>query len=139
MPNTSPEKARAIQWIDDNRQSLSDFHRQIWDYAEPAWREYRSAAAFCDLLESEGFDVERGSGQMPTAFLATYGDGGPVLGTYAEYDAVPGNSQQPVPYKAPREGLHPWAAGHHRPPLLPRASPPSPASSQPKTPSTGTT
>ena len=115
MPNTSPEKSRALQWVDDNQQSLSEFHRQIWDYAEPAWREYRSADAFCNLLESEGFHVERGSGEMPTAFLATYGSGGPILGTYAEYDAVPGNSQQPVPYKAPREGLHPWAAGHTDP------------------------
>ena len=38
-----------------------------------------------------------------------------VLGSYAEYDAVPGNSQQVVPYQAPREGLHPWAAGHTDP------------------------
>ena len=115
MPNPSPEKSHALQWVNDNQQSLSDFHRQIWDYAEPAWREYRSANAFCDILESEGFHVERGSGQMPTAFLATYGSGVPVLGTYAEYDAVPGTSQQPVPYQAPREGLHPWAAGHTDP------------------------
>ncbi len=115
MPNPSPEKQHALQWIDQNRKTLSDFHRQIWDYAEPAWREYRSAQAFCDLLESHGFQVERGSGEMPTAFVATYGSGGPILGTYAEYDAVPGNSQQPVPYQAPREGLHPWAAGHTDP------------------------
>ena len=115
MANTYPEKQHALQWVDQNRQDLSDFHRQIWDYAEPAWREYRSAQAFCDLLESHGFQVERGSGEMPTAFVATYGSGGPMLGTYAEYDAVPGNSQQPVPYQAPREGLHPWAAGHTDP------------------------
>src|SRR5262249_20612026 len=52
---------------------------------------------------------------MPTAFVATWGERSPVLGAYAEYDAVPGNSQQPVPYQAPREGLHPWAAGHTDP------------------------
>ena len=52
---------------------------------------------------------------MPTAFFATWGSGSPVLGTYAEYDAVPGNSQQPVAYQAPREGLHPWAPGHTDP------------------------
>ena len=89
MPNTYPEKQLALQWVDQNRETLSDFHQQIWNYAEPAWREYRSAQAYCDLLESEGFQVERGSGEMPTAFLATFGDGGPVIGTYAEYDAVP--------------------------------------------------
>ena len=102
-------------WIDQNSQRLSDFDLEIWRYAEPAWREYRSARAYVDLLRDEGFDVEEGSGDMPTAFLATWGDGGPVIGSYAEYDAVPGNSQQPVPYQAPREGLHPYAAGHTDP------------------------
>ncbi len=115
MPNTYPEKQHALQWVDQNRETLSDFHQQIWNYAEPAWREYRSAQAYCDLLESQGFQVERNTGQMPTAFLATYGSGSPVIGTYAEYDAVPGNSQQQVPYRAPRAGLHPWAAGHTDP------------------------
>ena len=54
---------------------------------------------------------------MPTAFAATWsrGRGGPVLGSYAEYDAVPGNSQQIAPRRAPREGLHPWTAGHTDP------------------------
>jgi aminobenzoyl-glutamate utilization protein B len=104
-----------MEWIDENRERLSDFDLQIWNYAEPAWREYRSSAAYCDLLRTEGFDVEEGSGDMPTAFVASYGEGKPVLGSYAEYDAVPGNSQQPVPYQAPREGLHPWAAGHTDP------------------------
>lgn len=115
MSDYSDIKQTALSWIEDNQNRLSDFHQEIWNYAEPAWREYRSAQAFCDILRSEGFTVEEGSGDMPTAFVASYGDGNPVLGTYAEYDAVPGNSQQPVPYKAPRTGLHPWAAGHTDP------------------------
>ncbi len=109
------EKREAFRWVDDNRQRLSDFHMQIWNYHEPAWREYKSARAFCEILRQEGFTVEEGSGDMPTAFVATWGEGKPVLGTYAEYDAVPGNSQQPVPHEAPREGLNPWAAGHTDP------------------------
>lgn len=112
---SDPQKRFALQWIDDNASRFSKFDMEIWHYAESAWREYKSAAAYCDFLRREGFDVEEGSGDMPTAFVATYENGGPVLGTYAEYDAVPGNSQQPVPYKAPREGLHPWAAGHTDP------------------------
>lgn len=54
---------------------------------------------------------------MPTAFLATWknGRGGPTIASYAEYDAVPGNSQEPVPYKKPRAGLHKYAAGHTDP------------------------
>jgi aminobenzoyl-glutamate utilization protein B len=108
-------KQFALDWVETNRQRLSDFDLEIWRYAEPAWREYRSAAAYCDLLRREGFEVEVGSGGMPTAFMATWGSGQPVIGAYAEYDAVPGNSQQAVPYQAPREGLHPYAAGHTDP------------------------
>jgi aminobenzoyl-glutamate utilization protein B len=115
MTTLYDEKRTALDWIDRNATRLSEFDLEIWRYAEPAWREYRSARAYVALLRAEGFDVEEGSGGMPTAFLATWGEGGPVIGSYAEYDAVPANSQQPVPYRAPREGLHPYAAGHTDP------------------------
>jgi len=108
MPTMTDEKRYALEWIDEHARSFSDFHSRIWNYAEPAWREYKSAKAYCDLLRAEGFAVEEGSGEMPTAFCARWGKSGPVLGTYAEYDAVPGNSQQVVPH-------HPWAAGHTDP------------------------
>src|SRR5713226_2817546 len=100
MMTRSAEKSYAVDWIDSNRERLSDFDLEIWRYAEPAWREYRSARAYVDLLRAAGFTVEEGSGGMPTAFVATFGEGGPVIGAYAEYDAVPGNSQQAVPYQA---------------------------------------
>ena len=109
------EKQFAHDWVDENSARISVFNKEIWDYAEPAWREYRSAKAYVDLLRAEGFTVQEGTGDMPTAFMATWGDGKPVLGSYAEYDAVPGNSQQVTPYQAPREGLHPWTAGHTDP------------------------
>jgi aminobenzoyl-glutamate utilization protein B len=108
-------KQFALDWLDQHTQRLSDFTMEIWRYAEPAWREYKSAAAYRELLREAGFAVEEGSGGMPTAFVARWGEGKPVVGAYAEYDAVPGNSQQPVPYQAPREGLHPYAAGHTDP------------------------
>ena len=108
-------KDYAIDWVEANRERLSAFDLEIWRYAEPAWREYRSARAYVDLLRAEGFTVEEGSGGMPTAFCATWDEGGPVLASYAEYDAVPGNSQQVVPRRVPREGLHPAAAGHTDP------------------------
>jgi aminobenzoyl-glutamate utilization protein B len=115
MSSLYEAKQFAHGWIDQNSQRLSDFDLEIWRYAEPAWREYRSARAYVDLLRDEGFEVEEGSGEMPTAFVASWGAKGPVIGSYAEYDAVPGNSQQAVPYRAPREGLHPYAAGHTDP------------------------
>ena len=115
MTGANNEKGTAWGWIETNASRLSDFHQQIWNYAEPAYREYRSAQTYVEILRKEGFTVEAGSGDMPTAFSARWGSGSPVLGSYAEYDAVPGNSQQAVPYQAPREGLHPWAAGHTDP------------------------
>lgn len=105
----------ADEWIERNASRLAEFEQEIWEHAEPAWREYRSAEAYVDLLRDEGFEVEEGSGGMPTAFAAEWGEDGPVLATYAEYDAVPANSQQRVPERAPREGLHPYAAGHTDP------------------------
>ncbi len=111
----TPEKATALDWIDRHRDQVSACHSTIWDFHEPAWREYRSAAWYVERLRAEGFEVEEGSGGMPTAFCARWGEGGPVIGSYAEYDAVPGNSQERVAYEKPRAGLHRWAAGHTDP------------------------
>ena len=95
---------------------LSEWHRTIWDFAEPAWREYRSAAWFVDQLRREGFDVEAGSGGMPTAFAAQWTNGhGPTVAGYAEYDAVPGNCQAAATRRGPRPGLSEFAAGHTDP------------------------
>jgi aminobenzoyl-glutamate utilization protein B len=105
----------SLAWIAANEKRFSDFCARIWGHAEPAWREYKSAADYVELLRAEGWEVERGSGGMPTAFVATWGRGAPVLAGFSEYDAVPGNSQQVVPYAAPRAGLHPYAAGHTDP------------------------
>ena len=64
-------KQTAIDWIEANRERLSAFDLEIWGYAEPAWREYKSAKAYVDLLRADGWDVEVGSGGMPTAFDRT--------------------------------------------------------------------
>ena len=109
------EKQTVFDWIDQHRAELSEQHLLVWNFAEPAWREYRSAAFFVDLLRKAGFEVEAGSATMPTAFCATFGRGKPVLGAYAEYDAVPGMSQAPVTYRKPRDGFHRSAAGHTDP------------------------
>ena len=114
--STDPVKATASDWIDRHRARLSEWHRTIWDLAEPAWREYRSAQWYVDRLRREGFEVEAGSGSMPTAFDARWTNGaGPHLLTYAEYDAVPGNCQAASTTPEPRSGLNRWAPGHTDP------------------------
>lgn len=116
MTEIQKEKQTALDFVDVNKDWLSEFHQEIWHYAEPAFREYMSAKAYVELLRAEGFEVEEGSGEMPTAFCAVWGDGKPVIGGYAEYDAVPGQSQAQVPYRKPRDdNLHPYAAGHTDP------------------------
>ncbi|MFZ9627887.1 MAG: amidohydrolase [Ilumatobacteraceae bacterium] len=106
----------AQQWVRDHRADWSAWASTIFDFGETAWREYRSAAWYVDLLRGEGFDVEVGSGGMPTAFCATWSNGaGPTVLTYAEYDAVPGNCQAPVTHRAPRPGLSRFAGGHTDP------------------------
>ena len=111
----TPEKQTAVDWVGDNESALSDWHQTIWRYAEPAWREYKSAALYVERLRAEGFTVEESSAGMPTAFCATWGDRGPVIGGYAEYDAVPGQSQQQTRYRAPYHGAASPAPGSRSP------------------------
>lgn len=119
MTDAAALRRTALDWVAAHTARLSAFNEAIWQLAEPAWREYRSAAAYVALLRAEGFEVEEGSGGMPTAFVARWAQGGdrrgPLLASFAEYDAVPGQSQQVVPRCAPRAGLHPTAAGHTDP------------------------
>ena len=113
---TTDFKQSAFDLVAARERELSDWHQTIWHFAEPAWREYRSATWYVDKLREEGFEVEEGSGGMPTAFAATFEHGeGPVIGAYAEYDAVPGNCQKADTVEGPREGLSPYAAGHTDP------------------------
>ncbi|MBV8962090.1 MAG: hypothetical protein JOY97_03240, partial [Hyphomicrobiales bacterium] len=111
----SAAKRTAFDWIAARQGWLSERHVEVWNFHEPAWREYRSAAWYIKLLREQGFKVEEGTAGMPTAFCARLGTGQPVIATYAEYDAVPGNSQDPVPYEKPRDGVHKYAAGHTDP------------------------
>ncbi|HMC84169.1 MAG TPA: hypothetical protein VKI61_01530, partial [Chitinophagaceae bacterium] len=77
---------------------------QIWDYAELGYKEVKSTALLQKTLQDNGFTVDAGVAGMPTAFVATYGNGKPVIGILAEYDALPGFAQQAVPEKTTIEG-----------------------------------
>lgn len=72
---------------------------RIWEYAEVGYKEYKSTVLLQDILKKAGFSVEAGVAEIPTAFVATYGSGKPVIGILAEFDALPGLSQQAVPEK----------------------------------------
>jgi len=112
----TPAQETALAFLDQARPRLSAWTKTIFDLGETAWREYESSAWYVDLLRREGFEVEAGSGGMPTAFAAQWTNGaGPAIGMYAEYDAVPGNCQDAVTVKRPRPGLSEHAGGHTDP------------------------
>ncbi len=67
--------------------------KAIWDRPEVALTEQFACKLLAEDLESAGFTVERGVGQMPTAFVASWGSGAPIIGILGEYDALPGLSQ----------------------------------------------
>jgi aminobenzoyl-glutamate utilization protein B len=94
-------KSLANSYVDGATDLFRELNRTIWGYAEPSLEEYRSAALLADLLERNGFAVERGVGGMPTAWVASWGKGEPVIGVMAEYDALPGLSQALSPERQP--------------------------------------
>jgi len=110
----SPAKQAAVNAIERQAADLTDLSDRIWAYAELALREHRSAAALADHAERHGFRVQRGVAGMPTAFVATYGEGRPVIGVMGEYDALPGLSQKALPEKVPLvEGAGGHGCGHN--------------------------
>jgi len=91
-PERCKQEARA--WIDANSRVFEEVSLAIHGFAETRLGEYRSSECLAGLLERNGFRLERGVAEMPTAFVATYGSGKPVIGFLAEYDALPGLSQK---------------------------------------------
>ena len=103
-------KAEAIRIIDEKQALLDDVNDSIWEYAETAFQEFKSMDKLCEALEQEGFKVEKGVGDIPTAFTGTYGHGKPVIGLLGEFDALSGLSQ--VGGCPEKKALVPGAAGH---------------------------
>ena len=111
---TELEKTALVQELENRQEEYGDIAMQIWDLAELGYLEYESSGLLQEKLRSEGFTVEAGVAGMPTAFVASYGSGGPVIGILAEFDALPGVSQAAVPYRQEREdNTAGHACGHH--------------------------
>jgi len=108
-PTPSANEQAAIATIDGVSPDLIALSDEIWAFEEEAFQESNSARALADHAESNGFRVTRGVAEIPTAFIAEFGSGPPIIGILGEFDALPGLSQKPVPYKDPRT---PDGAGH---------------------------
>ena len=102
-------KGRIADSIDAKESEYAKIARQIWEFAEVSFCEVKSASLLQSKLKEEGFSVEAGVAGLETAFVATYGEGKPIVGILAEFDALPGMSQDAV---AERKVLVDGGPGH---------------------------
>ncbi|MHA7130120.1 amidohydrolase [Algoriphagus namhaensis] len=110
----SAQEQSVITTLEQKEAFYHDIAMQLWNNPELGYLETESSALLQKTLEDAGFNVEAGVGGMPTAFVASYGSGKPVVGIMAEFDALPGVSQKAVPFReAVVEGGAGHACGHH--------------------------
>ena len=102
------------QSINKHQKTFEKAAMQIWDWAEVGYQEYKSADLLKQELIANGFSITSGVAGIPTAFIAEYSNGGPVIGILGEYDALPGLMQTTSPFKEIKEGSSAGhACGHH--------------------------
>ena len=95
--------------INKHQETFEDVALKIWDWAEVGYQEYKSSELLQSELASHGFTVTKGVADIPTAFIAEFTNGGPVIGILGEFDALPGLMQTSSPFKEERDDV---AAGH---------------------------
>lgn len=96
LGKTKEVKDFIVDWNNKNQKEFYDIEHEIWNTPELSMQEHKSSKTLKELLKKYGFEVEEGVADMPTAFIATYGEGKPVIGINAEFDALPGLSQDGV-------------------------------------------
>lgn len=107
-------EADVLRGIDALSEEYAGIAQQIWDYAEVGYLETKSSALLQSTLRDAGFEIRVGVAAMPTAFVASYGSGEPVIGILAEFDALPGISQARTPERSVlTEKSAGHACGHH--------------------------
>src|SRR5262249_43170645 len=105
---TDPRDA-LLRSIDARRSTYADVAKQIWAFAEVGYQETKSSALLQHQLRAAGFSVRAGVADIPTAFVASFGSGKPVIAIIGEFDALPGLSQEPTPH---RSAIVAEGAGH---------------------------
>jgi len=104
---------KILKSIQENKSVYTTVAQQIWSYAEMGYQEKQSSALLQKTLKAEGFEITKGVAEIPTAFVASYGSGGPVIAVLGEFDALPGLSQKALPYKVSNDAKAGHACGHH--------------------------
>ena len=100
--------------IDKHQNTFENAAMQIWEWAEVGYQEYKSSELLKKELSANGFIIKSGVANIPTAFIAEYSNGGPVIAILGEYDALPGLMQTASPFKEIKENASAGhACGHH--------------------------
>lgn len=108
------DRSMVLSYLDLHSDAHAEMAREIWDLAELGYQETESSRLLQTALEVNGFQLERGIAGIPTAFVASFGSGKPVIGILAEFDALPGISQAAVPFRKIVDNKPDGhACGHH--------------------------
>ncbi len=103
------QETKILQEIDARYDNTASVARQIWEWAEVGYQEEKASGLLQQNLRAQGFKITAGVADIPTAFMAEYGKGGPVIAILAEFDALPGINQDAVSTRSPIPGK---AAAH---------------------------
>src|ERR1700728_1087975 len=90
-----------LQLVEQHSAHFSGISKTIWEYAELGYQEQKSSALLRSELEAAGFQVQSPVANEPTAFVASFGQGSPVIAILGEFDALPGLSQAATPDRSP--------------------------------------
>mgnify|MGYP000088398000 CR=1 FL=1 len=111
--NAQKKTEDVLKKLDGKAETYGAIAQNIWELAEMGYQEEKSSALLQRTLSDAGFTIEKGVAEIPTAFIAEYGSGSPVIAIMGEYDALPGLSQQAVAEKKSAGKVAGHACGHH--------------------------
>nr|WP_318344620.1 amidohydrolase [Muricauda sp. D6] len=111
--SSQQKKDDVLKDLDSKTKQYAEIALNIWDFAEMGYLEEKSSALLQETLSKEGFSIKKGVAGIPTAFVAEFGSGYPVIAILGEYDALPGLSQEAAPEKKSAGKAAGHACGHH--------------------------
>ncbi|MGB5782731.1 MAG: amidohydrolase [Eudoraea sp.] len=106
-------KEEVLVELNKKSEAYANIAQNIWEFAEMGYLEEKSSALLQKTMSDEGFTIKKGVAGIPTAFIAEYGSGAPIIAILGEYDALPGLSQKAVPERESADKSAGHGCGHH--------------------------
>ena len=111
--NAQKSEKDIIKKLEQKSDEYGNIAQNIWEFAEMGYQEEQSSGLLQKTLKDAGFSIKTGVAGIPTAFIAEYGSGSPVIAIMGEYDALPGLSQKATAEKESAGAAAGHACGHH--------------------------